>query len=42
MGQCQAAVAEAVSTFGRLDVLFCCSSEGTFGNPITRDDGWKS
>ena len=29
IGQCQAAVAEAVSAFGRIDVLFCCSSEGT-------------
>lgn len=31
MGQCQAAVAEAVEVFGRLDILFCCSSEGMFG-----------
>ena len=28
MGQCQAAVAEAISVFGGLDVLFCCASEG--------------
>lgn len=28
MGHCQAAVAEAVEVFGRLDILFCCSSEG--------------
>ena len=28
MGQCQAAVAEAVDTFGKLDILLCCSSEG--------------
>ena len=28
MGQCQAAVAEAVEVFGKLDVLLCCSSEG--------------
>ena len=28
MGQCQAAVAEAVKTFGKLDILLCCSSEG--------------
>ena len=28
MGQCQAAVAEAVETFGNLDILLCCSSEG--------------
>lgn len=25
---CQAAVAEAVEIFGRLDMLFCCDSEG--------------
>lgn len=28
MGLCQAAVAEAVGTFGKLDILLCCSSEG--------------
>lgn len=28
MGQCQAAVAEAVEAFGSLGILFCCSSEG--------------
>ena len=28
MGQCQAAVAEAVKNFGKLDILLCCSSEG--------------
>lgn len=28
LGQCQAAVARATSIFGRIDVLFCCSSEG--------------
>ena len=28
MGQCQAAVAEAVEAFGGLDILLCCSSEG--------------
>ena len=28
MGQCQAAVAEAVAMFGKLDILLCCSSEG--------------
>ena len=28
MGECQAAVAEAVSVFGGLDILFCCGSEG--------------
>lgn len=25
---CQAAVAEAIEIFGRLDMLFCCDSEG--------------
>ncbi len=29
MGQCQAAVAEAVEVFGKVDILFCCTSEGT-------------
>lgn len=28
MGQCQAAVAEAVEAFGKLDILLCCLSEG--------------
>lgn len=28
IGQCQAAIAEAVTVFGRIDVLFCCSSQG--------------
>ena len=31
MGQCQAAVAQAVEAFGKLDVLFCCSSEAVIG-----------
>ncbi|MCJ1322934.1 hypothetical protein MMC15_008284 [Xylographa vitiligo] len=30
IGQCQAAVAQAVVAFGKIDILFCCSSEGTF------------
>lgn len=30
MGQCSAAVAEAVQFFGRVDILLCCRSEGTF------------
>ena len=30
MGKCQAAVAEAVEAFGRVDILFCCTSEGRF------------
>lgn len=29
VGQCQAAVAEAVEAFGRIDVLLCTASEGT-------------
>ena len=29
MGQCGAAVAEAVEVFGRIDILLCCTSEGT-------------
>jgi NAD(P)-dependent dehydrogenase (short-subunit alcohol dehydrogenase family) len=28
MGQCGAAVAEAVEVFGRIDILLCCASEG--------------
>jgi NAD(P)-dependent dehydrogenase (short-subunit alcohol dehydrogenase family) len=28
MGQCGAAVAEAVEIFGRIDILLCCASEG--------------
>jgi NAD(P)-dependent dehydrogenase (short-subunit alcohol dehydrogenase family) len=28
MGQCGAAVAEAVELFGRIDILLCCTSEG--------------
>ena len=28
MSLCQAAVAEALEAFGRIDVLFCCCSEG--------------
>jgi NAD(P)-dependent dehydrogenase (short-subunit alcohol dehydrogenase family) len=30
VGQCQAAVAEAVEAFGRIDVLLCAASEGIF------------
>ena len=29
MGQCGAAVAEAIEVFGRVDILLCCTSEGT-------------
>ena len=28
VGQCQAAVAKAVESFGKVDVLFCCASQG--------------
>ena len=28
VGQCQAAVAKAVESFGKIDVLFCCASQG--------------
>lgn len=31
MGQCQAAVAEAVYAFGRIDILLCCTSEAIVG-----------
>lgn len=33
VGQCQAAVAEAVEAFGRIDVLLCAASEGTSYRP---------
>lgn len=28
MGECQAVVADAVATFGRVDILLCCTSQG--------------
>ena len=28
MGQCTAAIAEAIQAFGRIDILLCCKSEG--------------
>jgi len=31
MAQCQSAVAEAVRSFGRIDILFCCHSEVVVG-----------
>ncbi|OQV04149.1 hypothetical protein CLAIMM_09077 [Cladophialophora immunda] len=31
VGQCQAAVAEAVHTFRKIDILFCCTSEAVIG-----------
>jgi NAD(P)-dependent dehydrogenase (short-subunit alcohol dehydrogenase family) len=34
MGQCGAAVAEAVEVFGRIDILLCCTSEGTVHTPL--------
>ena len=30
MGQCQAAIAEAVEIWGRVDILLCCTSEGRY------------
>lgn len=40
MGQCQAAVAEAVTRFGGIDILLCCSTEGGLPppTPSTRCD----
>lgn len=32
MGECQAVIAEAVSRFGKVDVLVCCTSQGQFSN----------
>jgi len=31
MGQCGAAIAEAVQVFGRIDILLCCTSEAVVG-----------
>jgi hypothetical protein len=28
VGACQAAIAEAIETFGRINILLCCSSQG--------------
>ena len=33
IGLCQAAVAEAVEAYGKIDILFCCTSEG---KPVLR------
>ncbi|CAG8018960.1 unnamed protein product [Penicillium salamii] len=30
MGECQAVVADAVATFGKVDILLCCTSQSTF------------
>lgn len=32
MGECQAAVAEAVNLFGRLDIVLCCTSQAVVGS----------
>lgn len=34
VGQCQAAVAEAVEAFGRIDVLLCAASEGEYRDRV--------
>ncbi|KAL3448521.1 hypothetical protein BJX65DRAFT_64668 [Aspergillus insuetus] len=31
VGECQAVVAEAVATFGRMDILLCCTSQALIG-----------
>ena len=31
IGQCQAAIAEAVSAFEKIDILFCCTSQAVIG-----------
>ncbi|MCJ1312026.1 hypothetical protein MMC25_005700 [Agyrium rufum] len=31
MGQCQAAVAEAIQSFGMVDILFCCAGQAVIG-----------
>lgn len=31
MGQCQAVIAEAVATFGKIDILLCCTSQAVVG-----------
>ncbi|CAI7653477.1 unnamed protein product [Penicillium glandicola] len=31
MGECQAVVADAVATFGRVDILLCCTSQALIG-----------
>ena len=31
LGQCQAAIAEAVNAFEKVDILFCCSSQAVIG-----------
>lgn len=36
MGQCGAAIAEAVEVFGRVDILLCCTLEGEYSSPGLR------
>ena len=36
MSSCQTAVAEALEAFGRIDVLFCCCSEGALEPLLVR------
>ena len=35
MDQCQAAVAEAIEEFGKLDILLCCCSKGWLHVPLS-------
>lgn len=30
MGECQAVVADAIATFGKVDILLCCTSQGMY------------
>jgi len=30
MGECQAVVADAITTFGKIDILLCCTSQGMY------------
>ena len=39
VGQCQAAIAEAVEAYGKVDILFCCASEGVF-IPLANRTQW--
>lgn len=32
MGECQAAVAEAVNLFGKIDIVLCCTSQAIVGS----------
>lgn len=33
MGECQAVVADAIATFGKIDILLCCTSQGMYPVP---------